>query len=268
MLPVLLIAFAFASCQKDNAIIQGTSSSRQTSPTSVAMMATVPGMITASAANPQNPYDAYGQLHNALLDNTSHVWTDSASTIGDVYDAMVATNIDTIDSPIPSKNDIVSLVGNLMNNDNSSYIISHSIISNEGVQLANSLFGILSNWKSFDSYVDFRDSVISLENTITNSSTLLQADKITLLKMASVLRFSMKFWVNYVYVNYVYSQPGSSQISPNSWFSKAWGSVKTFCKQHPVLTSTVLGDLGGITGGLAGAAVGSAVAFLTSELVA
>lgn len=258
--PILLIGLTFCSCQEK---VNPLPSENENNVAKIQTLSAAGGLVTASPENLNNPYDNYGKLHNAILQETEDVWEDTTSSLSNVYSAIVASNLDTIDNPILSEDSAIAIASDVMANlDNPSVFVSNTSLTEEGKLYANSLINLLNHWTEYNSYVDFRDAVIAFESNLIQDEALSEIDKSLLLKAASICRYTTKFWVNYYYSQQS-TISSNNAMSPNGWLNDAWDAVKTFAKAHPALTKGVLADVvPAVTGNLGVAVLTSAVTYV------
>lgn len=94
------------------------------------------------------------------------------------------------------------------------------------------------------SYEDFRDQIISYENSILNSNNLPQNEKDALLSISSIARYSAYYWYNELGNE---AQTGFSFTGKHNWWE--WLIVGV---------CDVAGGIGGAAGGVGGAIAGAA----------
>jgi len=158
--------------------------------------------IPDDAANGDNPYDYVGLAHNESLHATRSVWTNSRSTLSDVSTAVTAYVQQTYDpNAVPASNASIQRSFDAIQADMPNLgrnIIANSSLSGAGKDFANQMIQALYNARSGSTYFDIKNAVMGIENQILNSPSLPASDREALLKMASVGRYSLLYWINEV----------------------------------------------------------------------
>lgn len=154
------------------------------------------------AANKNNPYDYVGLRHNEILHATRGVWTDPAAKTDDVRTAVtnyVQQNYDPTAVPPPAA-DIDNNIPMLMSEraNLGANLFANSNLSAQGKAYALKLSDALYNAPANSTYFDIRDAAIAVEDLISNDQQLSHSDKEMLLKMGSIGRYSMLYWLNEV----------------------------------------------------------------------
>lgn len=211
MLPVLLLALAFASCQKQKQNIQVSNNGS----TGVAMTKAMLGGSGINPENPNNPDDSVGYYHNQLVsylfqkgygtstsEDSLMKWTNQFMSA-----FMGVANFEQIaDTPVfqaiigksYKENNLDSLINGIESDYNSGEISkqAHDFM----LSVVSVINSIPDNLVTPSLIQDKIDAVKNIEDTIVTSS-MSRNDKLYVLAQTSVCRYSLSYWYGYYYGN-------------------------------------------------------------------
>ncbi|MCJ8208119.1 hypothetical protein MUY27_00270 [Mucilaginibacter sp. RS28] len=185
-------------------------------------------------ANPANPYDDAGLLHNRALtfalNRQTAIRDSSLTTIENIMKPYAA---DSLGKPLPGN--IIQVATRLLNDgpDSFRHVIAGSGLSPVGQYYLRRLLKIGTDTTAiiYGSNGSRMDTLlIALEKRIIADISVPETDRVALLQAASVARYSVAYWLH---------DNHSDQPSSLSIFKKLWVSA------HDVLGTALLGLSGG-----------------------
>lgn len=215
-----------------------------------------------SAANPNNPFDSVGYLHNIILQETRNTWIDSPGSASNNFNAVI-NYFNENNLSINLTFSEVMLMDSLINSDTSKnqpvFLNSLNYSSNFKTILGN-IFTLTNAASNFDSYEDFKSEMILIENGIASNNALSETEKGSLLTSASVARHSVLYWAR---ESAGLNSDQNTNSNPNGPIGKSiFKAIKQWLKDHPVATADIGGAIAGASGGWLGALLGAAAGSL------
>lgn len=207
------------------------------------------------AENLDNPYDIIGYLHNHALQDTRNIWLNQSEPV--VY-STIKNYIDSIGYDTTGIPNLSLFQNNPLDiQSDSPYLFTNFLsLRSNSIKIHNyevTLYGLVMDAGSTASYSDFKATIVSLEASVLADNSLTQSERQTILETASVVRYSMIYWMN--------EDNGYNDGNTNPCESKIWNWIKNNWK--PIL-KVVLSDAAGAlaTPPLLGAVLGSGIALL------
>lgn len=244
---------ALSSCQKNNAETDVTPNFTPSSNQRVA-----PGVD--DAANPDNPYDEIGVIHNQMLSATQAVsWGGKDRSFARLYAATVDyTKRNLPGTPIPDQVSLEATTKEIIADaPGLTKTIANAKLSSEGKSYMTRLVATLGETNdSTDTWDAYKKRVIALESDVLKNARLPKEDAKYILEAASVGRHSVLFWTNQYYDgNPAGSNANEARFLKGNIAARGlWGWIKANWKQ---LVTVAVADVGGAAGGVLGAAVAS-----------
>jgi hypothetical protein len=211
-----------------------------------------------SAANPNNPFDSVGYLHNIILQETRNTWIDSPGSASNNFNAVI-NYFNENNLSINLTFSEVMLMDSLINSDTSKnqliFLNSLNYSSNFKTILGN-IFTLTKIASNYDSYEDFKMDMIVIENGIVANNLLSESEKNSLLSSASVARHSVLYWAR---ESAGLNSDSNTNSNPNGPIGKSiFKAIRQWLKDHPVATADIGGAIAGASGGWLGALFGAA----------
>jgi hypothetical protein len=240
---LLCSSIAYVSCNKDPQSVSETKKKQQYQ----LISGTLYQFITESPASSSNPYDDYGVMHNFLVSSTRNTWDDPNATIDATYDAVVANYPNSTQLLIAYKTDVLALAQTVAADSENGLpnMISASSLSDAGKNYASGIISNMMNLDNFNTYTDYKNSILSIESSVSGNSSLTTSEKAILFKMATTARHSMLFWANH-HLSDMY--PGGPSTPPVATPMGIWGDIKAYVKAHKAEFAAVVADAGSYLG--------------------
>lgn len=225
-----------------------------------------------NASYPGNPYDSIGYYHNLILQETRTVWSDKVNNTAEDFFNAASTYCYNHGIPLNATfQDAFALTSAIAaDSPNHQSVFATTLgMSQQAVTYTQAIFEIANNSFSYDTYQEYKDDIITQENSILSDNSLSADDRADLLKAASVARHSALYWARelagYNSDPNIDCDPNEAPKSIWGWIKNAIDAVHKWTQKHPVLTADIGGALGG--GALSGW-IGSALGAAGASLVA
>jgi hypothetical protein len=211
-----------------------------------------------SAANPNNPFDSVGYLHNIILQETRNAWIDSPSSASNNYNAVLNYFYDN-DYPALISFSTLYSVDSLIYNDTSlskTLFVNSTNFSSSAKFVLSNIFTLSNKIYDYDSYEDFKADMILIEDGISLNSNLTELEKNSLFAAASVARHSVLYWAREAAG--LNADPETNG-NPNGPIGKSiFKAIREWLRDHPIATADIGGAITGAVGGWLGALLGAA----------
>ncbi|RBL90040.1 hypothetical protein [Chitinophaga flava] len=218
--------------------------------------------VIDDAANPANPYDKIGYIHNQSLLATKDIsWNSKDQTFPRLYVAYVSfANRNYPGTVIPDQQSAnitsdelkADAANNLINT------IAQAKLSVEGKAYMTKLVATVNQHDTTDTWDTYKQRIVTFEKDVLSDPRLPKVDAQYVLEAASVGRYSVLFWTNQYYDgNPAGSNPNEARfmVAVNNPAARGfWGWLKA---NWQPLVRVALADLGGASGGWIGAGIAS-----------
>lgn len=211
-----------------------------------------------SAANPNNPFDSIGYLHNIIMQDTRNTWIDSPGSASNNFNAVIDFFVENNLTTSITFSEVM-LMDSLITNDTSKnkLIFLNSLNASSTFKtILGNIFILTNSAYNFDSFEDFKMDMIVIENEIISNNTLSEAEKNSLLSSASVARHSVLYWAR---ESAGLNADPETNGNPNGPIGKPiFKAIREWLRDHPIATADIGGAITGAVGGWLGALLGAA----------
>jgi hypothetical protein len=237
-----IATLGFYACKQENLKPEGLQMSENPQSNSAS--------IPCSPANPDNPFDSVGIIHNLALNDVKNSVGFSNSTINQrvnranqylsqQFGISATFTISTITNIIAdSSNSFNTTINNL------------SVSNNLRNRLRNVVF-LIKNNSDFDNYCDLKNQIMILEQAVIDDNTLSTNEKNIFLKVSSIARHTLHYWTS-IYWNEIGYDVNDPLASATERSKRPWW------KWVVVGLCDVAGGIAGGGAGIAGVVAGAA----------
>lgn len=185
-LMIAALALTLAACKKNEPLVPVSGQSKT---------AIFSSAVADPAANPANPFDDAGRLHNSALSYVlTHIKSIDQSRVDEVLKVTSRYVADSLKSTLPDR--AIDAAKALIADDQHQYEneIDRAPLSETAKQYAQVLVKIFSGGDG--SLDQFKSTIVALEARIIADKTLDEQERKSLLSATSVARYSLYFWMH------------------------------------------------------------------------
>lgn len=207
------ITVMLAACNKEKP------ASPKVAPAKVISTLSIRAANNDRAANPLNPYDSIGVIHNQVMDVTC----DYIQKTGDTTGASIRTQVAAF-----FKNRYGADIGNGLIEMGKHFTeefpgrqftdVPEGVFNNATEKYLNRIIAAIQSVKDVNGYDNFKTAVLDVENEVTKDRRLLPAEQKHILIVSAVARYSMSYWLQKV-------DTSSDEAYPMGFFHNLWKAI-------------------------------------------
>jgi hypothetical protein len=171
------------------------------------------------AANPSNPYDSIGVIHNQVVDVTcTYIQKTGDKAIISIRNQVAGFFKARYGSDISHQ--LIDTYGRFTKKfPNRQFTIApKGIFSVAAESYLNRVLGTIQSVKDASGYDTFKSAIVSIENLVIQDKNISANEQQHILMVSAVARYSMSYWLREV-------NTGSGESDPMGFFHNVWKAI-------------------------------------------